>query len=291
MKTNVLSLAESKALRLARYLKEFVGLRGTTVYDVNKYESLLWFGDMPQEPECQSPAWNDGFVAGDPWLVVRKQQFPKPPTAPDIILSWIDQQALKRADADMPQLRSTRLEPDLEAVIDEGEDPPLAERRLEDYPEVVEAYNRYRPHWEAWAEEYQRRNRIQSVYAELFRLHTQVQKQGEIVELVLGLGLLAWRSPSKGKSPAILRHVIAARVDLHFEAATGIIRLDGAADGAQLRIEDDMLEAELRPERGSYVAVSEQLNAIGDAVWDRQSIFTALKTWSGAVHPGFGVVC
>ena len=38
-------MPESKALRLARYLKEFVGLRSTTVYDVNKYESVLWFGE------------------------------------------------------------------------------------------------------------------------------------------------------------------------------------------------------------------------------------------------------
>jgi hypothetical protein len=228
--------SESKVLRLARYLKEFVGLRSTTVYDVNKYDSVLWFGDLPQEPDCQSPAWNDGFVAGDPWLLVRKQQFPKPPAAPDIVLPWIDQQALKRADGEIPKLRPTRLEADLEAVIDKNEEPPLVERRLTDYPQVTQAYDRYAPHWEAWAQEYQRRSRVQSVYAELFRLHTQVQKQGEIVELVLGLGLLSWRTPSKGKSPAILRHVITARVDLHFEAATGLIRLDGAADGAQLRI-------------------------------------------------------
>src|SRR5260221_7661918 len=48
---------ESKALRLARYLKEFVGLRSTTIRDVAKYESVLWFGEMPQEPECRSPSW------------------------------------------------------------------------------------------------------------------------------------------------------------------------------------------------------------------------------------------
>ena len=136
-----------------------------------------------------------------------------------------------------------------------------------------------------WSKEYQRRDRIQSVYAELFNLHTQVQKQGEIIELVLGLGLLTWRSPSKGKSPPILRHVVTARVDLHFDAATGMIRLDGAADGAQLRIEDDMLDAELRPERGHYAAVEAQLNAIGDDVWDRPRMFAALKSWAGALHP------
>ena len=86
---------ESKALRLARYLKEFVGLRSTTVYDLNKYESVLWFGDMQQERECQSPAWNNEFEAGDPWLVVHKQQFPKPPVPPEIILPWIESTSLK----------------------------------------------------------------------------------------------------------------------------------------------------------------------------------------------------
>ena len=38
---------ENPALRLALYLKEFVGLRTTTVRDVAKYDSVLWFGDMP----------------------------------------------------------------------------------------------------------------------------------------------------------------------------------------------------------------------------------------------------
>ena len=40
--------------------------------------------------------------------------------------------------------------------------------------------------------EYRRREAIQEIYAELFRLRTQVLKQGEIVEAVLGLGLLHW---------------------------------------------------------------------------------------------------
>ena len=272
-------------MRLARYLREFVGLRSTTIYDLNKYESVQWFGDMPQESACQSPAWNDEFAPGDPWLVVHKQQLPKPPIPPEAILPWIDQQALKIATAEMPTLRPTRLEPDLGARVADGEEPPLVERKLEDHPEVVSAYERFRPIWLSWSEDYQRRKRIQNVYAELFRLHTQVQKQGEIVELVLGLGLLAWRGPSKGKSSSILRHIVTARVDLHFDPATGIIELDGATDGGQVRIEDDMLDAELRPERGHYASVNDQLSAIGDDVWDRARMSAALKSWVGALHP------
>jgi hypothetical protein len=92
-------LSESKALRLARYLKEFVGLRTNTVLDLNNYESVLWFGDMGRGAECHSPAWAEGFASGDPWLTVRKQQLPKPPAPPDILLPWIDEQALRRAAA------------------------------------------------------------------------------------------------------------------------------------------------------------------------------------------------
>src|SRR6516162_3480511 len=169
--TDRAALTESKALRLARYLKEFVGLRSTTVYDVNKYESALWLGDMPREPDCQSPAWNDAFAPSDPWLVVHKQQFPKPPVPPEVILPWIDQPALKRAGADMPALRPTRMAHDLEVEVGDGENPPVVELHLDDYPEVIRAYERFRPNWEAWSEEYQRRKRIQDAYAELFRLH------------------------------------------------------------------------------------------------------------------------
>jgi hypothetical protein len=117
---------ESKAVRLARYLKEFVGLRSTTVYDIHKYDSVLWLWEIPQEPQCQCPAWSDGFEPGEPWLLVHKQQFPKPPAPPEVILDWVEEQALKRASAEMPALKSTRLEPDSAAKMDDGEEPPLA---------------------------------------------------------------------------------------------------------------------------------------------------------------------
>jgi hypothetical protein len=203
-----------------------------TVHDVGKYESVLWFGAMPQDPDCQSPAWHDDFELGTPWLGVRKQQLPKAPPPPEIIHPWIDQEALRRATAEIPALHPTRrLIPDGPAEIGDGEEPPLVEDRISEHPEVATAYDRYLPSWNNWCAEYRRREGVQQVYAELFRLHTQVRKQGEIVELVLGLGLLDWRS---AKSVPILRHVVTARVDLHFKPAQGSYDLEPAADGAQL---------------------------------------------------------
>ena len=41
----------------------------------------------------------------------------------------------------------------------------------------------------------------------------------------------------------------------------------------QLQIEDDMLEAELRPERSYDASVEDQLTAIDNDIWDRQDVY------------------
>ncbi len=276
---------ESKALRLARYLRGFVGLNTTTVRHIEKYESVLWFGEMPQETDCRSPAWIDECEPGEPWLEVRRQHFPKSPSPPGVILPWVSEQALLKASEVMPPLNDVAWFPDESAEIGPDEEPPLVQHHLRDHPEVSRAYEQFRPKWEAWSSEYRRREHIQNVYAELFRFHTQLRKQSEIVEVVFGLGLLDWSCPAKNKAIAVRRHVVTAQVDLTFNPGQGIIRLECPADGAQLHIEDDMLEAEHRPDRDYYASVGEQLVEIGDCIWDRSLLFSALKSWAGALHP------
>ncbi len=281
--TRINSKEENAPLRLARYLREYVGLRATTVRDVTKYEAVLWFGDMPQEPDCRSAAWTDDYDADDAWLEVKKQRFEGVPVPPELTLPWVDEKALKRATLEIPPLLTNIFLPRGEAELEPGETPPLVEHYLKDHPEVEQAYERYRPSWEAWSMEHRRREAIQRVYAELFRLHTQVRKQGEIIEVVLGLGLVDWRAKLNEKVVPIRRHAVVARVELEFNPAKGLIRVGAPGDGARLRIEDDMLEAELRPDRSHYAAVEEQLDEIGDAIWDKSQMHAALRTWAGAL--------
>ncbi|WP_083694674.1 AAA domain-containing protein [Chlorobium sp. KB01] len=268
-------------LRLAQYLKEFVGLRTSTVRDVTKYDTVMWFGDMPQDNDCFSPAWVDGCELDDPWLKVKKQQFDAMPEVPENIQPWIDEKALNQASEQIPLLKTSILVPDGEAEIAEGESVPLIETVLSEFPEVQTTYDRYRPRWQAWSDEFRRRQKIQDLYARLFALHTQLRKQGELLELVLGLGLLDWQAPVGGH---IRRHLVIARAELVFEPSKGVIRLEPPGDGARLRIEDDMLEAELRPFRSQYQEVQIQLENIGDDIWDKALMQTALKHWAGALN-------
>ena len=272
---------EHPALRLARYMKELVGLRTTVIRDIEQYDEVLWFSDIPQEDDCRSGAWLDGVDADDAWLEVRKQEFEPPPELPPVLLPWMeDRQAFRRAATEMPPLRPSLHVPDEEVTLEEGETPPLVERMLTDHPEIQAAYNDYRPVWESWSEEHLRREAIQKVYADLFRLRTQLLKQGELVEVVLGLGLLDWRT---GLPVPVRRHAVVASVDLKFDADAGVIRVETPGDGARLRLEDEMLEGELRPDRADYQIVEELLAEIDDEVWDEARMHGALRVWARAL--------
>jgi len=239
---------------------------------------------MPQEADCRSGAWTDEYDPEEPWLEVRKQEFKSMPEPPDAIARWVDAKALRKATPEPPPLLPRIFVEDEDAERDEGESPPLVEWRLSDHPEVVAQYQVYRPKWESWAVDQRRREAVQKVYADLFRLHTQLQKHGEIFELVLGLGLVDWRATLGASSIPIRRHVVVSQVELSFEPGKGIIRVTAPGEGARLRIEDDMLEAELRPDRSHYAAVEMQLEEVGDAIWDKPLIHSALKTWAGALN-------
>ncbi len=276
---------EHPELRLARYLKEFVGLRTKTVRDVDKYDTVVWFGDMPQDKDCRSGAWTDDWSPNEPWLEVKKQVFKPKPEPPEITRPWVNEQALERATPEIPPLLQTIHMEDNEVVLLEGESPPLVERNIADYPDVRSAYEKYRPKWEAWSQEHRRRQTIQKVYAELFNLHTQVRKQGEIKEVCLGIGLLNWPTQQNGPSVQIKRHTVVASVELKFDATRSVIQVEPPGEGAELRIEDDMLEADLRPEHNHYEVLKEQLDEIDNNVWDKEQICTALQAWAASFSP------
>jgi len=67
-----------------------------------------------------------------------------------------------------------------------------------------------------------------------------------------------WRAKLNDRVIPIRRHAVVGRVELEFDSARGVIRVLPPGDGARLQIEDDMLEAELRPDRTQYAAMELQ---------------------------------
>lgn len=131
---------------------------------------------------------------------------------------------------------------------DNQEDPSLPvyeEQKLEDYPAVEKAWDRYLENeWLPWMELHRKWVTVQNVYTKLFTIYQGQKRLGEEYELLVGLGLLIWQTPS---GHPVKRHLVTARASLDFEAKLGKFRVVPEPDGAKLSAELDMLDAADQP--------------------------------------------
>jgi len=265
-----------KPLRTVEYLLALAKVNTKTVRDLDEYQSILWFYDIPSEPKyCFSRAWGIAEEHSDDiWLEIKKFPEPKIPKIPETCKDWVIQESLKNTK-DLPRLRQTI------SVQNEEIDPETGEifvineeQRLQDHPHVQKAWEVYLDkHWLPWTDLYNRYSAVHKVYSKLFLIHQEQAKLGEQYELILGLGLLTWRTPS---GHTIRRHLISAKASLEFEPHIGTFTLRPSIDGDQVEIEFDMLDIETQPLNAKQLA-EEGHKSLRDNVWDRPAVDSILN--------------
>ena len=167
----------------------------------------------------------------------------------------------------------------------EGSDQPETipkTERLEDYPEVKQAWDRYiQDKWLPWTKEHAAWKRVHRVYSTLFAIYQMQLRLGEEYELVLGLGLLTWQTPTE---PRVRRHLIVADAFLEFEAHLGKFIVRPHAEGAKLRPELDMLEINEQLSDAEKNA-SNALSQAEDNPWERGCVESVLNALVHSINP------
>lgn len=277
MKSSLDHNQNNKAVRLVEYLLSLASLRTKLVRDLDDYEQKLWVSSIPNENGCFTQAWGcDEDIDSDIWIEIQSQREPKLPSVPDKCEDWVTRTSL-RNKGDLPELM-----PEITIQVEnpnwqEGTNEPeyISQiERLKDYPEVQRTWERYiEEQWFPWMEEHDRWESIHKVYSKLFAIHQEQIRLGEEYELVLGLGLLTWKTPTGHR---VHRHLIVANAFLEFEARLGKFTVRPMPDGAIVRTELDMLDIEERPVRAEETAKSLLVNA-KDHPWDKDCIEGVLQ--------------
>jgi very-short-patch-repair endonuclease len=282
-----------RAVRLFTFLREYTQLRASTALTTDSYDEVIWLADVPGLPGCvcaavpgvpsesrwrgaDSEGWVEPTRDGEVWLEVRKPRLTPAPRPPEALRPWLERWDDSGLEA--PVLReSIPAEPAgaAEPVIGEELAPP---QLLADRPEVRTAYEEYvEREWGPWAQRDRPLQRAQRIYTDLFRLHQSQQRLGEAYEVVMGIGLLAWRTPSGN---AVRRHLIVAQTDVRFDADRGVISVTAAADGARPALEQDMLEPGERPPPSVLDDIAADLSAVGDDVFADPAVASAARRWA-----------
>src|SRR5262249_38159559 len=103
--------------------------------------------------------------------------------------------------------------------------------------------------------------------------HQSQLRLGEEYELVLGLGLLTWQTPTGQR---VRRHLVVADTILEFEARLGKFTVRPHTEGAKVRPELDMLDIEEKPPHGEEVA-KESLARAEDDPWAKGCVEGVLQ--------------
>ncbi len=270
--------SREKAIRLVEYLQRLATLRTKPIRDIADYDKVFWIYSIPRERGCFTQAWGqDEEHELEDWLEVQNRREPELPVPPAQCTEWVNQHSLRNKN-DIPELPSEIPlqipNPDWREGSDQPETISHVER-LEDHPEVERAWSRYvEDKWLPWTGEHNAWEKLHRVYSALFGIHQEQLRLGEEYELVLGLGLLTWQTPSGQR---VRRHLIVADAILDFEARLGKFTVRPHTEGAKLRPELDMLDIEEQPARAEETAKA-SVGAAEDDPWEKGCVEGVLKS-------------
>ncbi len=268
---------EKRAIRLVEYLTRLASLRTKIVRELSEDSQVLWIHKIPREKGCFTQAWGiSEEYDQDIWMEVQTYREPELPSPPEICLHWINNNTIKDTK-DLPALLETIIQQVKNPGWKEGSDQPQYLNQtiyLENCHRVREEWNKYvEQKWLPWSEQHKKWEEVHEVYSTLFAIHQEQLRLGEEYELVLGLGLLTWQTPSNQR---VRRHLVAANAALEFEPRLGKFTVRSNPDGANLRPELDMLDIEEQPVRAEETAKTGLMNAEDDP-WDKNCIEGVLK--------------
>ncbi len=244
-----------KAVRLVEYLYRMSLLHAKLVRNIAEYEKVLWISSVPHEQGCFTQAWGrDEEHESDEWLEIQNRREPELPAVPEPCKKWINPPSLRNKNEKPTLLSEITIEiknPDNRKGSKEPECISQVEK-IEAHPEIQRAWDRYlESKWLPWVEEHNIWEKIHKVYSVLFSMYQDQIRLGEEYELVLGLGLLTWQTPT---SQRVRRHLLVADAQIVFEAKHQRFTVKPHPDGTKLRPELDMLDIEDQPTKAEELA-------------------------------------
>lgn len=278
-------LNREKATRLIDYLIKLASLQTKTIRDIDEYSQILWIKDIPHKKGCFTQAWGpNSEYDEDIWIEVQLPNEPILPSVPPICSEWIDLVKIHETSHN-PELLESIIRQIVNPQWAEGSDSPEFINQtiqLEDHKEVQLVWANYlEQKWIPWAELHKDWESIFNTYSILFSMNQTLLKQGEDFDIILGLGLLSWQTPS---NQHVRRHLIIANSQLEFEAKLRKFTIHMHPDGAKLRPELDMLDLEEQPIQIEEFEKNE-LNKITDNPWEKNIIDNSLERLAHSISP------
>ncbi|WML44346.1 AAA domain-containing protein [Neobacillus sp. PS3-40] len=266
------TLHKEKAIRLFTYLKELSLLRSPLARDLHQYENYLFMNEIMDEPECLSPLITD---VKDIWVEIKKPIRPIFPDPHQTIRSWLSPSFQYSNSNYEPKLLENIPNPHFKESEPDGEIPKYL--HILDYPEVQSKFDDYiKEKWTLWKDEFLRVEKVQEIYTKLFSIYQKQKKLGDQYELLMGIGLLNWKTPD---GQVVHRHILTVSCHFQFDSSSGIIRIVPSTESISPELEQDMLELEYRLDNKALLPIKEKMDELTSEIWNKSLLNSIFKSF------------
>lgn len=257
--------AVDRAVRLFQFLARSQQLKTNPPRTTDSYESVLWFGQLPEHPAIQAAHRREAPEPGTALLTVERVPHQEPPEPEAELKPWLD------GDWDAPGTP-----PRLRESIGEGEE----RTSLDDVPDIRDTHVEWEARWSEWAERERTDQPARNVYNDLFSAYVTAAGHAEELELVVGVGCLSWSPPGHH---TVRRHLATVSAVIHFDDGTGRLTLHQveAADG--LNVELDMLDPGRVANPQHVVQIRNEAREVTAAVLHREAVGGVLRRLAHAL--------
>ena len=202
---------------LVEFLRDVALARRRRILDVSEYDTVLWLDDLPAEVSVEVNAGPGEVLFSVPRL--RPEAPPEPPAA---LTNWLDRDAMRDSSSDSPVLKEKG---PAWVVVEQpdgtkGIQPKVVKR--DEAPDVGRAFANWLPQWQAWAVRDRRMAPFRRWYTALAAAANLVSQQEDQYEIVLGTGLLAWRSATGAQ---VRNHILTTRLIAVVDTESDTVRV------------------------------------------------------------------
>ncbi|MCQ2505839.1 MAG: AAA domain-containing protein [Lachnospiraceae bacterium] len=227
---------QSKVVSLFQFIRELNKLKQKAILNMKDYPWSFALSNLPDDPENIHVFWRDRVEddaqssdadSGSTLLSVHKPEFQKCPEPDEVFKDWLlpgwDDY---RREASVKE--SIILEPEKESVFSSLFDAPQekdGEEKVEpayiyfnDDPKRVTALESWLVKRAVWVEKQKITARTRDLFADLYRLYFELQRESETEEIIAANGILCDR-----ENPAIKHPVLTHRVKLDYDPDVNMV--------------------------------------------------------------------
>lgn len=219
---------KEKVVALYEYAKKLVELRHKVVTDINKQLFSLSLNSISQYEQYTKVSFRDYVEDEDnefdtaeitPLLSVQKPDFQPCPNPIDIILPWLrDGWDNYKNSAEYIEEKSEIFSANVECEPADSHDIII---KFSDNKERVTEYKKWYEQREIWVIRQKKIASVRDLFMRLFNVYTDLNRESETQELMVGSGMLTVFNNSQINHPILLK-----RVSIKLDAKSNIIRVN-----------------------------------------------------------------